>query len=119
LLMFDRIFGEDNPDVNILKNMELQFKMKIKSGSEGAVLNALRFARPQLLHKGRPTRIVPVGDQSRLNLQPTYAAWNPGGDGIKDHIIEKRMNALQETLSAQISHEFPMELTAYWIASKR
>jgi outer membrane murein-binding lipoprotein Lpp len=90
--------------------------MKIASGSEAAALNALKFARPRVFHKGRPT-IVSVRNKSRLNVIDTYAAWNPGGDGVKDYVIEK-MNLLEDSISDQIGNTFEAESTAHWIASK-
>jgi hypothetical protein len=118
LLMLDRIYGEDEPEGGggLLKGMDLQFKMKIASGAEAAALNALKFARPRVFHKGRPT-IVSVRNRSRLNIIDTYSAWNPGGDGVKDYVIEK-MNLLEDSISDQIGNTFELESTAHWIASK-
>ena len=80
LLMLDRIYGEDDVTDSdaFLKAMEVRYKMKIDSGNEAAALNALKFPRPRVFHKGRPT-IVSVANKSRLNLLPTHSDWNPGG----------------------------------------
>ena len=119
LLMLDRIYGDEEVGEGggaLLKSMELQYKMKIESGSEAAALNALRFSRPRVFHKGRPT-IVSVQNKSRLNLLPSHADWNPGGEGVMDYCITK-MNLLEDSISDEIGHTFGIESTAHWIATK-
>lgn len=73
LLMLDRIYGEDDVTDSdaFLKAMEVRYKMKIDSGDEAAALNALKFPRPRVFHKGRPT-IISVQNKSRLNLLPSH-----------------------------------------------
>jgi hypothetical protein len=119
LLMLDRIYGEDEVSESggaLLKSMELQYRMKIDSGGEAAALNALRYSRPRVFHKGRPT-IVSVQNKSRLNAILTHADWNPGGEGVKDYCVEK-MNLLEEVISDEIRNTFEPESTAHWIANK-
>jgi hypothetical protein len=119
LLMLDRIYGEEEVSESggaLLKSMELQYKMKIDSGGEAAALNALRYSRPRVFHKGRPT-IVSVQNKSRLNAILTHADWNPGGEGVKDYCVEK-MNLLEEVISDEIRNTFEPESTAHWIANK-
>ena len=119
LLMLDRVYGDDEVGEGgaaLLKAMELQFKMRIDSGNEAAALNALRYARPRVFHKGRPT-IVSVQNKSRLSLLPSHAEWNPGGEGIMDFCVNK-INLLEDVISDEISHAFQIETTAHFVASK-
>lgn len=68
LVMLDRIYGDDDAgdSSGLMKSMELRYKLKIDSGGEGAALNALRYARPRIFHKGRPT-IVSIQKESRAS----------------------------------------------------
>jgi hypothetical protein len=119
LLMLDRVYGDDEVAEGggaLLKAMELQYKMKIESGGEAAALNALRYSRPRVFHKGRPT-IVSVQNKSRLNLLPSHSDWNPGGEGVMEFCVNK-MNLLEDMISDEIGHTFRIESTAHWIASK-
>ena len=120
LLMLDRVYGDDEVGeggAGPLKVMELQFKMRIESGNEASALNALRFARPRVFHKGRPT-IVSVQNKFHLSLLPSHAEWNPGGEGIMDFCINK-INLLEDVISDEISHTtFQIETTAHFVASK-
>ena len=99
-----------------MKAMELRSKLKIDSGGEGSALNALRYARPRIFHKGRPT-IMSIRNKSRLSSLPTHDDWNGGGEGLMDFVIEK-MNLLQDAVSTDISQTFEVESQAHWIASK-
>ena len=119
LLMLDRIYGDDEMSESggaLLKAMELQHKMKIDSGNEAAALNALRYSRPRIFHKGRPI-IVSVQNKSRLNLLASHSDWNPGGEGVMDFCVMK-MNLLEASIADEIGHTFPLESTAHWIATK-
>ena len=116
--MLDRIYGEDDvgDSSGLMKSMELRFKLKIDSGSEGAALNALRYSRPRIFHKGRPT-IVSVAKKSRLNAIPSYEAWNGGGEGVMDFVIEK-MNLLQDAVASDIEQTLEVGSKGHWIATK-
>ena len=118
LLMLDRIYGEDDVTDSdaFLKAMEVRYKMKIESGNEAAALNALKFARPRVFHKGRPT-VVSVQNKSRLNLLPSHLDWNPGGEGIMDFCVTK-LNALEAAIECEIGETFAVESTAHWISMK-
>jgi hypothetical protein len=85
--------------------------MKIDSGNEAAALNALKFARPRVFHKGSPT-MVSVPNKSRLNLLPSYLDWNPGGEGIMDFCVTK-LNALEAAIEGEIGEAFAVESTAH------
>jgi hypothetical protein len=116
LLMLDRMQGEDEVRSTILKDMDLQDKMNIRSGAETSALNAMRYSRPRVFHTGRPS-VLTTQNKSRLSQIPTHAAWNPGGHGVMDQTQEK-MNVLELCIAAEISNTFDVESTAHWIASK-
>jgi hypothetical protein len=116
LLMLDRMQGEDEVWSTILKDMDLQDKMNIRSGAETSALNAMRYSRPRLFHTGRPS-VLTTQNKSRLSQIPTHAAWNPGGHGVMDQTREK-MNVLELCIADDISNTFDVESTAHWIASK-
>ena len=118
LLMLDRIYGEDDVTDSdaFLKAMETRYKMKIDSGNEAAALNALKYARPRVFHKGRPT-IVSIQNKSRLNLLPTHSDWNPGGEGIMDFCVSK-LNELEEAITGEITETFEVKTVAHWSATK-
>ena len=118
LLMLDRIYGEDDVTDSdaFLKAMEVRYKMKIDSGNEAAVLNALKFPRPRVFHKGRPT-IVSVPNKLQLNLLLTHSDWNPGGEGIMDYCVSK-LNALEVAIESEINETFAVETKAHWITTK-
>ena len=118
LVMLDRIYGDDDvvEASGLMKSMELRLKLKIDSGCEGAALNALRYSRPRIFHKGRPT-IVTVAKKSRLNLLPTHDDWNGGGEGVMDFVIEK-MNLLQDAVSSDIEQTLEIGSRGHWIATK-
>ena len=119
LVMLDRIHIENatpGTESSILKEMDLQKKMNIRSAGETAVLNSLRFSRPRVFHTGRPT-IVAGQNKSRLNVIDTHDIWNPGGDGVMDQTVAK-MNVLEAAIADEISNTFPLESTAHWLASK-
>ena len=110
LLMLDRIYGEDDvtdSDAFSKRWKPGSYKMKIDSGSEAAALYALKYARPRVFHKGRPT-IVSILNKSRLNLIPTHSDLNPGGEGIIDFCVFK-LNELEEAITGEISETFEVK----------
>ena len=119
LLMLDRIYREDNVTDSdaFLKAMETRYKMKIDSGNEAAALNALKYARPRVFHKGRPTIVSVLQNKSRLNLIPSHSDWNPGGERILDFCVSK-LNELEEAITGEISETFEVKTVAQWIATK-
>ena len=80
LLMLDRIYGDDEVSEGggaLLKSMELQHKMKIDSGAEAAALNALRFSRPRVFHKGRPTIVSDHSEQVSIERPSNSCGLEP------------------------------------------
>jgi hypothetical protein len=90
--------------------------MKIDSGNEAAALSALKYQRPIIFHKGRPT-MVSVQNKSRLNLLASHLDWNPGGEGIMDFCVTK-LNALELAIASEIGETFEVETKARWICTK-
>ena len=119
LVMLDRIHIENTTpgsESSILKEMDLQKKMNIRSAGETAVLNSLRFSRPRVFHTGRPT-IVAGQNKSRLNVIDSHEIWSPGRDGVMDQTVQK-MNVLEAAIADEISNTFALESTAHWLATK-
>jgi hypothetical protein len=111
LLMLDPIYGEDDATDSdaFLKAMEVRYKMKIDFGNDAAALNALKFARPRVFQKGRPT-IISVQNKSRLNLLPSRLDWNPGrGERTMDFCVTKLKNALEAAIECEIGETFAVE----------
>jgi hypothetical protein len=60
---------------------------------------------------------VSIQNKSRLNLIPTHADWNPGGEGTIDFCVSK-LNELEESITGEISETFEVKIVAHWIAMK-